>query len=197
LNGAWLRAGRKRSEATLLEIQTAYVEAAGLPVEQQAARFKQLGAASKAASLRDPLARLLLSNVEKVSEAFLRNQALLRCTVTALAAERFRRTHQLWPNSLDELVQESFLKAVPLDPWDGKPLRWQPTPDGIRIYSVGLDGKDDGGNLSKTSNQPGTDWGFQLLNVARRRQPAHEWIAAPRPDVPPDPPVPASPEPSP
>jgi hypothetical protein len=35
---------------------------------------------------------------------------------------------------------------VPLDPWDGKPLRYKKLDKGYVIYSVGSDRKDDGGS---------------------------------------------------
>jgi hypothetical protein len=43
--------------------------------------------------------------------------------------------------------------------------------DGIVIYSVGDDGADDGGTLADGSEpQDGTDIGFRLWDVPRRRQ---------------------------
>jgi hypothetical protein len=47
------------------------------------------------------------------------------------------------PASLDDLVP-AYLDRVPTDPWDGEPLRYAAgTP--VRVWSVGRDGKDDGG----------------------------------------------------
>jgi hypothetical protein len=55
------------------------------------------------------------------------------------------------PVSLDALVP-AYLPAVPLDPMTiGQPLRYKSGSDPI-IYSVGLDGVDDGGN--ETPNDP-------------------------------------------
>ena len=42
---------------------------------------------------------------------------------TALACRRYRAKHGCYPEKLDELVPE-FIAAVPLDPFDGKPLRY-------------------------------------------------------------------------
>ena len=61
---------------------------------------------------------------------------------TAVAAERFRRRHELWPQSTSDLVPE-FLKSLPIDPYDGKPLRLAIVGDRPAIYSVGLDRIDN------------------------------------------------------
>lgn len=69
-----------------------------------------------------------------------------RIVVTAIALKRFELRHGKWPGTLTELVPK-FLPSVPIDPFDGKPLRYRPNPDGTYLlYSVGEDGKDDGGN---------------------------------------------------
>ena len=39
------------------------------------------------------------------------------------------------------------------------------------MYSVGLDGQDNGGNIGKIPNTPGTDLGFRLWDVKHRGQP--------------------------
>ena len=46
-----------------------------------------------------------------------------RSLETALACRRYRAKHGRYPETLDDLVPE-FIAAVPLDPYDGKPLRY-------------------------------------------------------------------------
>jgi type II secretory pathway pseudopilin PulG len=100
-----------------------------------------------------------------------RSQAQLRCAVAATALERYRLAHGRWPDSLAALVPE-FLREVPTDPYDGAPLRFRRLVDQVIVYSVGADGEDDGGNVTWLHpNTPGTDLGFRLWNVDRRRQP--------------------------
>jgi hypothetical protein len=57
---------------------------------------------------------------------------------------RFRLDHGTLPSHLDELVP-AYLDAVPLDPFDGHPLRLAVKNDHRIIYSVGPDLVDDGG----------------------------------------------------
>lgn len=78
-----------------------------------------------------------------------RTQSILRATRSALAAERYRLRHGVWPGELGALVPE-FLPAEAIDdPFSGKTLVYHRDPDGIRIYSVCEDGVDDGGLIDR------------------------------------------------
>jgi hypothetical protein len=174
--------GIKRGNARLLRILTEYIEVSKLPVEQHADRLKPLLPPDKprARGIEDIVVNLLLPAVEKVAESYRRGQAKLRCGVTALAAERYRRLHGRWPDALDELATAKLLAAVPTDPFGGALLRFRRTADGVVVYSISLDGQDNGGKLSEDFRAAGTDLGFRLWDPARRRQPAHEWVPPPR-----------------
>ena len=54
---------------------------------------------------------------------FFRQRFFARSQTVALACRRYRAKHGCYPERLDELVPE-FIAAVPLDPFDGKPLRY-------------------------------------------------------------------------
>ena len=61
------------------------------------------------------------------------------------------------------------LPSVPLDPLDGKPLRYHQYPEGVVVYSISTDGKDDGGKFdSLNTYREGTDLGIRLWNVDKR-----------------------------
>jgi len=90
------------------------------------------------------LSRLVGCSMEGVVSADLINKAYLRAARTALAVERYRLAHDRLPGTLDELVPQ-FLDAMPKDPFDGKPLRYKLLEKGYMVYSIGPDGKDDGG----------------------------------------------------
>lgn len=60
----------------------------------------------------------------------------------AIACKRHERKYGKLPENLQALVPE-FLPAVPIDPFDGQPFRYAPARR--IIYSVGLNGVDDGG----------------------------------------------------
>jgi hypothetical protein len=88
----------------------------------------------------------------------------------ALAAERFRLKHGRWPDELADLCPE-WLKEVPADPYDGKPLRHQRLPEGVAVSAVGPDDRDDGGRLDAADDRRGGgDLGFRLWNAPRRQR---------------------------
>ncbi len=83
----------------------------------------------------------------------------------ALAIECYRLTNNRLPEQLDDLVPR-FLPAVPMDSFDGKPLRYKRLTEGYVVYSVGNDREDNGGT-EKNSNGlrsyvPGTDITFTV-----------------------------------
>ncbi len=82
------------------------------------------------------------------SKAFAIDRAVCLATATAFAAERYRRVHGAWPVDATNLVPE-FMQSVPEDPWSGKPVLMSNDGDGFRIWSVGRDGVDDRGDLTR------------------------------------------------
>ena len=68
--------------------------------------------------------------------------------ICAVALKRYSLRHGAPPESLDSLVPE-FVSSVPVDYMDGKPLRYRLNADKtFMLYSVGEDGKDDGGDTA-------------------------------------------------
>lgn len=73
-------------------------------------------------------------------------EASRRIDVTAIALKRYQLRHGDYPADLTALVPE-FVPSVPRDPVDGHPLRYRRNTDGtFLLYSVGENGKDDGGD---------------------------------------------------
>ncbi len=114
------------------------------------------------------LVKMMMPSLSRACVLHLRCRARLSAARVALAAERFRIANGRFPASLDELVP-SLLHEVPLDPFDGKPLRLATTDEGIVIYSVDFNGVDDGGDLQrakKTHDPP--DTGCRLVMPEHR-----------------------------
>ncbi len=75
-------------------------------------------------------------------------EATRRMTITAITLKRYQLKYGNYPSSLGDLVPQ-FVSSIPRDPIDGKPLRYRRMTDGTFIlYSIGLNGKDDGGDGS-------------------------------------------------
>jgi hypothetical protein len=71
----------------------------------------------------------------------------IQMTLTVLGTQRYRLKARNLPGQLSDLVPE-YLPALPRDFMNGKALvyRQRPAGDEFLLYSVGVDGKDDGGN---------------------------------------------------
>jgi hypothetical protein len=173
-----------RQRAAMLRYLTRAVEVAKLPPgQQQHDEMQQLEAIVKT---QPYLVRLLAPAFTKVFTAFERSRMELRCAVAALAAERYRHDKKRWPDTLEALCEAGYLGQVPVDLYDGKPVRLRRLDDGLLIYSIGPDGEDNGGNLDpKKPLAKGTDLGFRLWDADKRRQPPAPKPRPPDADMPP------------
>jgi hypothetical protein len=81
-------------------------------------------------------------------------EARLRLLMTDLAIRQFQSERGVYPKRLDELVPE-FLQALPRDPFGTNGFIYRPQTNGFLLYSVGPDGKDDGGTPIAARGQSG------------------------------------------
>jgi hypothetical protein len=113
------------------------------------------------------LASLEATGMRRSLDLSVKVRASIDCTHAALAAERYRLAHGEWPDSLDVLVP-AYLPAVPIDPFDGRSIRYRRTDFGCAIYSIGDDATDDGGRINPQDDKDRRDFGFRLLDPQRR-----------------------------
>jgi hypothetical protein len=91
------------------------------------------------------IANSMLSTMGRAHSRYVGRIANLRATRIVLAVVMFKRDEGRLPQRLDELVPK-YLTSVPDDPFDRKPMKYRLDDDGSWVvYSVGYDGKDDGG----------------------------------------------------
>jgi hypothetical protein len=114
--------------------------------------------------------RTLFPSLSRACELDAATNARLHCTAAGLAAERYRLATGAFPESLADLVP-AYLEAVPIDPFTGKPLHFKQIEDGILIYSVNDDGKDDGGVLFPEVDREPHDIGFRVFKPEARGYP--------------------------
>lgn len=99
--------------------------------------------------------------------------ALHRMTLISLAMRRFELAQGRVPERLEELVP-AYLLAVPLDPYDGQPIRWNAQKQWL--YSVGNNGVDDRGRHLHPDSPAGEDitvpywWSDQAKLEAEARE---------------------------
>jgi len=164
--------GQQALIETLRQIQTnGFFQHAMIEQERQ---LKALGFGSAGSGLdqlwekldEDGLRRLFSQSVESLARFMNRlmsAEAAKQVTVAAIALKRYHLRHGNFPPDLAALVPE-FLPAVPVDPVDGHPLRYQTTTNGFLLYSVGEDKTDSGGDPAPSSPsktfywQKGRDW---------------------------------------
>lgn len=98
---------------------------------------------------RGPLSRFaspwfFIDRLPKVVGVTLRTRAEAGAVAILIAAERHRRATGSWPATIAEIAAD-LLPEPPLDPYTGGPYRMIRIDDGLRVYSVGPNLKDEGG----------------------------------------------------
>jgi len=99
-----------------------------------------------------------IPNFVRAAERASRVETERQTALAAIALKRCQLRHGNLPSSLESLVPE-FLPAAPYDPMSGKALCYRLKPDGsFMLYSVGEDGKDDGGDATPASGKASGLW---------------------------------------
>jgi hypothetical protein len=103
--------------------------------------------------IRFPLSSMMRSFGERALQHAIDAEVARNLLVTAVAIRRYEIAHHRPPADLRELIPQ-FLDSLPIDSYDGKPLRYRAESDGTFVlYSIGSDGVDDGGKpLPKERN---------------------------------------------
>jgi hypothetical protein len=132
--------------------------------------------------LRHRLSLMAVPNWKRATEMQFRAETQRSLCLTVLALHRYELQHAQLPADLAALTPE-LLDTVPADLMDGQPLRYRVEVDGTwRLYSVGLDGKDDGGEAL-----PAQAWGryTSIWDGSDAVWPQLGSAAAPGPVIPP------------
>ncbi|MDB6125004.1 MAG: hypothetical protein JWQ71_3997 [Pedosphaera sp.] len=97
------------------------------------------------ASPYNVFARFLLPSLPKIVQKAARGQTSVNLATIACALERYQLAHGAYPKTLEPLVPQ-FLSKLPHEITNGEPLKYRRSEDGrFVLYSIGSDGKDDGG----------------------------------------------------
>ena len=104
-------------------------------LEQEAAEMPLYALVSKSG---------FLSFSPYVLEIQARHEALTSCARVAVALELLRKRTGEYPQTLDALIPD-ILAAIPIDPFDGQPVRYVRSEDRVAVYSIGENLQDDGG----------------------------------------------------
>ena len=140
----WLPGAKERALTDILDYMEACVEAARLPGTRRMARFHEIRQEVEGLSALHTVVKALVPMMGRIAERDLVFRTRLDLARTALAVERYRLASRTLPATLDVLVPQ-YLKEVPLDPFDGRPIRYTLPTSGYVLYSVDTDGQDNGG----------------------------------------------------
>ncbi len=113
---------------------------------------------------------ILQPAIEPLLRATSRAVATVHATECLVALRRWQLTHHASPTSLLVAVKDAGLKAIPTDPYDGKPLRHVIIRGAPVVYSVGRDGKDDGGQKDSKLDVQAGDLLYRLPAVEERHE---------------------------
>jgi len=109
-----------------------------------ALRFAFGSSKSRAKDVSGVLCTLLLPAVKQATSAEESGRQRLQMAQVALALAEYRAKEGQYPAQLSNLVPQ-FLAAIPEDVFAGQPLRYDSEGAAYRLYSVGRNGRDDGG----------------------------------------------------
>ncbi len=139
------------------------------PYYQTADARKKIEEELRPGKRRGVMSAIVMPSILKSIESLAKTQVLRASVGVACAATRYRLDHGQYPATSDLLVP-GYLEAMPVDPFDGQAMRMKKQADGsLVIYSVGADGKDDGGVVdSPDSKTRPTDVGITLKMPAGR-----------------------------
>ena len=148
---ALMIADRRETRDMFEEWAKRFEEASALPMREEAriaAIGDELTRTVHAQPIRFLLPRLLMPALSTACFSYAQDRAWATAATTACAAARFHRDKGAWPTCAEDLVPR-YMASVPEDPWTGSPVRMAGNEADFRIWSVGRDGVDDRGDLTR------------------------------------------------
>ena len=117
----------------------AQIRAEGIDIEKQAMEIIK----------GNILLEILTPAISRISELSHRNRADVEAVLTIIAILRYEQDSGGYPQNLQELIADAYLKQLPIDPYSNEPLVYRRTDEGFTLYSLGPNFTDDGGEYGK------------------------------------------------
>jgi hypothetical protein len=127
-----------------LDLMSESMKAYQLPLPQRQKAFKAVEGKIYGLSKIHFLLHIIMPAMSQLVMLDLRHIAELRAAQGAVTIQRYRLATGNRPDTLADLVPD-YLDTVLSDPFDGNDLRYKKLDTGFVVYSIGEDGKDDGG----------------------------------------------------
>jgi hypothetical protein len=163
----WLWLGRPlvRTQAMRQYSEAAEIESLfGVPYAQSRER---MNAYDRSHEKETRTGRLYFNGYSGISAMALKNaslEALMETARIGLAARIYLAREKHWPAAVADLVP-GILIEEPMDPFTGKPFVFRVDKDGLLVYSLGSNEKDDGGrgtfSIAQLVTPKDDDWAWR------------------------------------
>ncbi len=145
-----------------IEMLGQYIDALKLPARQRYLRCREISDELYELSIFYSLTKIGIPGLERVAQIDLRVAAQTDCAIVAIGIERYRLAKGSLPKMLADLVPQ-YIDEVPIDPFDGRPVRYKLTEPGYIVYSIGEDGTDEGGLEMYEVAQSGDPYDWPII----------------------------------
>lgn len=98
---------------------------------------------------KNMLLSMLAPAIGKIIQLHYRAKADVESVVPTIAILRYKADKGICPDGLQTLVDEGYLKTIPIDPFSDEPIKYKKAGDDFVLYCVGLNMVDDGGVMGK------------------------------------------------
>ncbi|MEK6642692.1 MAG: hypothetical protein AABZ08_02195 [Planctomycetota bacterium] len=153
-----------------LKLHAMLIEAVQPPYDSVFERLASVEARTQSLPSYCVFTKTVMPSCSRAVVLWLRTIGQRRALRAALASERFRLANKLWPDRLEQLIP-AYMDSVPIDPIDGKPIRYSVIPEGIKTWTISGDGhnEDNGGDIQRLEpySEPTIrpkDFGWVILN---------------------------------
>jgi hypothetical protein len=140
-------------------LETPLWEPADSPTIDDEIRAMQTGPLSK---MRYLFVNLLFPGYDALRSRYTMSQGERDGVLIGLALELYHREHGKWPANLAELSPR-WLPHIPVDRITGELLKFKIVDDRPIVYSIGVDGNDDGGMLPSACEGDATQYPVSAL----------------------------------
>jgi len=107
------------------------------------------------------LLSIFLPSFERIIEYSYQNKADVQATLSIIAILRYNQDTGGYPEHLEQLIADAYLKELPMDPYTDKPLVYRRTAEDFILYSLGHNFGDDGGKPGADSKGRPRLWDFE------------------------------------
>ena len=93
--------------------------------------------------------KFLSPSLARVNIIGFRSKIYAESTTLIIAIVRYKQDIGAFPESLDKLVEQGYIKQVPVDPFSDRPIAYRKTDNSFLLYSWGDNLKDDDGQIAR------------------------------------------------